>query len=157
MMRFFLLIGFIFLISAPVEAARFSGEYLLKVCAVDRDGNEKIAGGKIACQSYISGVIDYHNFLRSLNLTGEYNFCVPADVALNKLQLQILLYIKKRETLYRKFVAAPAVAQALFHLYPCPGAKKKLSAPADSGEVHEPANQQNLWDSDQGDRESQSP
>ncbi|MBI1300755.1 MAG: hypothetical protein GC137_03760 [Alphaproteobacteria bacterium] len=157
MIRIFLLTTLFLILAPPVEAARFSGEYLLKVCAVDRDGNEKIAGGKIACQSYISGVIDYHNFLRSLNLTGEYNFCVPADVALNKLQLQILLYIKKRETLYRKFVAAPAVAQALFHLYPCPGARKNLSAPADSGEVHDPADQQDLGNGDKRDGEGQDP
>lgn len=103
----------------PASAAQFSGEYFIKVCAVDTKGKEFIAGGQIACQAYISGVIDYHNMLRTLNLTSDMNFCVPADVSLNELQLRILNYMYKRASLHRKFTAAPGVAMALFELYPC--------------------------------------
>ncbi len=105
----------------PIEtqAAHFSGEYLHKICSVDRNGKERITGGKIACQSYIAGVIDYHNMLKSMNLTADMNFCVPQDVTLNELQLKVLLYLSKRNKLHRKFVAAPAVTMALYSFYPC--------------------------------------
>ncbi len=100
-------------------AARFSGEYFLKVCAIDRKGNETIEGGKIACQSYISGVIDYHNTLRAMGLTTDMNFCISEEVTLNEIHLRVLAYLYKRKKLHRKFVAAPGVAMALFELYPC--------------------------------------
>lgn len=100
-------------------AAHFSGEYLYKICAIDRNGDEIIAGGKIACQAYISGVIDYHNMLRSMDLTSDMNFCVPESVTLNELHLKVLAYLSERNKLHRKFVAAPAVTMALYSFYPC--------------------------------------
>ena len=107
------------------QAAQFSGEYFLKVCAVDSSGRELIKGGKIACQAYISGVIDYHNMLRAMDLTSDMNFCLPENVSLNELQIRILAYMYKRAKLHRKFTAAPGVAMALFSLYPCPGSAQK--------------------------------
>lgn len=100
-------------------SANFSGEYLYKVCSVNKDGEEIIKGGKIACQSYIAGVIDYHNMLRSMKLTSDMNFCIPPDTSLNELQLRVLFYLNKKNKLHRKFVASPAVAMALFSFYPC--------------------------------------
>lgn len=110
------------LLAAQAEAAQFSGDYLLKVCALDQKGNEIVPGGKIACQSYISGVIDYHNMLRSMDLTSDMNFCIPESTSLNELQLRVFAYMEKNIMLHRKFVAAPGVAMALFSAYPC---KKK--------------------------------
>ncbi|MGH1456956.1 MAG: Rap1a/Tai family immunity protein [Alphaproteobacteria bacterium] len=106
-------------ISTQTHAAHFSGEYLHKVCSVDKAGKELIQGGKIACQSYIAGVIDYHNMLKSMDLTSDMNFCVPEDISLNELQLKVLFYLSKRNKLHRKFVAAPAVTMALYSFYPC--------------------------------------
>ena len=101
------------------QAAQFSGGYLLKICMMDKDGNEVVKGGKSACQSYISGVIDYHNMLRAMDLTSNMNFCIPVDATLNDIQLRVLAYLHKHQKLHRKFVAAPAVAMALFSFYPC--------------------------------------
>ncbi len=101
------------------HAANFSGEYLYEVCSVDDRGNEVVPGGKIACQAYISGVIDYHNMLRAMDLTADMNFCIPKGVTLNEIQLRVLVYLKKNLKLHRKFVAAPAVSMALFSFYPC--------------------------------------
>jgi len=112
----FLLFAFI---SPASHAAHFSGEYLYKVCALDKKGNEIVKGGKIACQSYISGVIDYHNMLRSMDLTSDMNFCIPQDTSLNELHLKVLMYLTERNKLHRKFVAAPAVTMALYSFYPC--------------------------------------
>ena len=101
------------------QAARISGEYLLKVCALDKSGRERVQGGKAICQSYISGVIDYHNTLRAMDLTSDMNFCIPETVSLNDIHFRVWAYLYKNQKLHRKFVAAPAVAMALFSFYPC--------------------------------------
>ena len=102
-----------------VHAAYFSGEYLHKVCSIDKNGNEIIKGGKIACQSYISGVIDYYNMLRSMDIAPEMAFCIPEGESLNELQLKVLMYLSEKNKLHRKFVASPAVTMALYSFYPC--------------------------------------
>lgn len=112
-------------LSSKAYAARFSGEYLLKVCALDRNGNEIVEGGKIACQSYISAVIDYHNFLRTLDSAGPSSFCLPDEISLNEVHLVVLLYFMKNQKLHRKFIAAPGVEMALIDAYPCDGKKRK--------------------------------
>ena len=117
----FLVIGAACLSLFPSKsyAAQFSGDYLLKVCSVNRDGGERVEGGKIACQAYISGVIDYHNVLRSMDLTTDMDFCIPEKVTLNELHIRVLVYLYEHVKLHRKFVAAPAVSMALYSLYPC--------------------------------------
>ncbi len=115
----FLFLSFSVFWVGDARAANFSGEYLYKVCSVDGKGNETVPGGKIACQSYISGVIDYHNMLRAMDLTSDMNFCIPKGITLNEIQLRVLVYLKKNLKLHRKFVAAPAVSMALFSFYPC--------------------------------------
>ena len=101
------------------HAARFSGEYLIKVCAVNRYGEELIKGGKIACQAYISGVIDYQNMVRSMGASTGTEFCIPETESLNEIQLRVLKYFLEYKKLHRKFVAAPGVALALSSAYPC--------------------------------------
>lgn len=110
---------FALLLPGSVKAANFSGEYFLKVCMIDRKGRELVKGGKIACQSYISGVIDYHNTMSALDLPMEFKFCIPEEETLNDIHSKILVYFRGREALHRKFVAAPGVAMALLNIYPC--------------------------------------
>lgn len=100
-------------------AAKFSGDYFLKVCTIDRKGAEVVKGGKIACQAYLSGVIDYHNSLQAMDFPVEFKFCIPQGTTLNEIHAKVLAYMRTRAKLHRKFVAAPGVAMALFHLYPC--------------------------------------
>ncbi len=124
-LRFISFSFFIMLIAVGVflpqkaQAVRFSGEYLMKVCALDRNGNERVRGGKVICQSYISGVIDYHNTLRAMDLTSDMNFCIPNDETLNDIHIRVWAYMTRREKLHNQFVAAPGVAMALFSFYPC--------------------------------------
>ncbi len=120
--RIILLCSFAFAITATSKnsvAAEFSGEYLYKMCEQDRNGREVTKGGKIACQSYISGIIDYHNTLRAMDLTSDMNFCIADGVTLDEIQLRVFLYLKKNIKLHRNFVAAPAVSMALLSFYPC--------------------------------------
>jgi hypothetical protein len=98
--------------------ALFSAAYLLQICERDAGGTETVPGGSAACQSYISGIIDYHNLLRSLGTAPSIDICVPADVKLNDLQTIVFRYLQKNAQ-HDAFVAAPAVVLALFEYYPC--------------------------------------
>lgn len=111
--------------AGEAQAARFSGEYFLKVCALDKQAEEIVPGGKIACQSYISAVIDYHNFMRTLDSAGPKSFCLPESVSLNEVHLVVLLYFLKHKKLHNKYIAAPGVEMALMDAYPCNRQKKK--------------------------------
>lgn len=107
------------------HAARFSGAYLMKVCDVDAKGRELAPGAHAACQSYISGVIDYHNMLRIMKIAPAIDFCIPETVTLNEVHLTVLNYLKENAQ-NDGFVAAPAVLLALYAKYPCsiPRSKK---------------------------------
>lgn len=91
----------------------------MRMCALDRNGDERIPGGRAICQSYISGVIDYHNTLRAMDLTSDMNFCIPVEESLNNIHIRVWAYMTKRAKLHDQFVAAPGVAMALFSFYPC--------------------------------------
>lgn len=101
------------------RAAQFTGEYLLYVCASDKNGKELVAGGHATCQAYISGVLDYNTLIQSLGTAPSVDFCVPKDVKLNVLQKYVYAYIFKYRVQHSKFIAAPAVALALHNKYPC--------------------------------------
>lgn len=106
------------------QAARFSGAYLMKICSVDSHGNEVAPGAHAACQSYISGVIDYHNMLRSMKIAPAIDFCIPETVSLNEIHVTVLRYLEKNAE-HDAFVAAPAVLLALYSKYPCGGGKRR--------------------------------
>lgn len=118
-LRILLAAGLCFLISAPADAARFSGDYLLQVCASDSAGKEVVAGGHIACQAYISGILDYHNLLKTMGAAQSVDFCVPASATLNTVQKQVFSHVYRNRQQHGQFIAAPGVALALFQHYPC--------------------------------------
>lgn len=107
----------------PLYAAQFSGDYLLSMCASDKDGRELVKGGHMTCQAYIAGVLDYHNLIRSLGTAPSVDFCIPDGIGLNTLQTQVASYLFKNKEQHGAFVASPAVALAMHTYYPC-GKKK---------------------------------
>ena len=109
--------------ASPARAARFSGAYMIKICGVGKDGNEIAPGAHAACQSYISGIIDYHNMLRSMKIAPEIDICIPENVSMNQLHLIVLKYLE-RNSQHDSFIAAPAVLLALYEKYPCSLKKK---------------------------------
>lgn len=122
-MRFLFLIIMAILIlpnssRAQETGALISGAYLLELCKRDTDGKEQVAGAHIACQSYIAGLIDYHNLLRSLGTSPNIDLCVPNTVKLNDLQDIVWKYLDVN-THHDEFIAAPAVSLALFEYFPC--------------------------------------
>jgi hypothetical protein len=116
-----------FLIPHPARAqktgALISGAYLLELCKRDKAGDELVTGGHTACQSYIAGLVDYHNLLRSLGTSPSVDLCVPNTVSLNDLQDIVWKYLEQN-AYHDAFIAAPAVTLALFEVFPCKGARQ---------------------------------
>lgn len=100
-------------------AARVTGGDLLAYCNMDEQGEEMVKGGHTTCQAYISGVIDYHNMLRSMKIAPEVNICIPQDTTLYALHMAVLKYLRKHKVNTGDFIAAPAVTMALFSRFPC--------------------------------------
>ena len=115
---FFFLFLFLYFVSVDSRAAIFSGAYLWELCKSDQSGQEIVRGGHGACQSYISGIIDYHKLLNSLGTSPSVDFCVPDDVSMNEVQQVVWTYLDQNSD-NDEFIAAPAVALALFEIFPC--------------------------------------
>ncbi|MBX2834269.1 MAG: hypothetical protein KTR28_04770 [Micavibrio sp.] len=112
------------------HAAEFSGDYLMQMCLSDKQGGELVPGAHNACQSYIAGVMDYHNLIKSLGTSPSVEFCVPEGTPLNDIQRKIATYLYRHKHSQGPFIAAPAVALGLNQYYPCnkagkPAKKKK--------------------------------
>jgi len=96
----------------------FSAAYLTELCRRDPKGQEVVKGGHAACQSYISGLMDYHQLMRSLGTAPTIDFCVPNTEKLDKIQDLVWVYLMQNRQ-HAEFIAAPAVALALYEFYPC--------------------------------------
>ena len=101
-----------------------SSAYLYEVCKRDREGKETVPNGNVTCQSYIAGVLDYHNMLQSMGTSPNVDLCVPAGMKLKDLQEIVWHYLDKN-TQNDAFVAAPSVTLALHKIFPCQKAKRK--------------------------------
>lgn len=100
-------------------AARFTGSYLLQMCEQDGQGREIVQSGHAVCQSYIAGVIDSHNMMRSFgNDFPSVEFCVPQNVTMNQLHEIVLQFLRQNEH-HDDYIATPAVVTALYETYPC--------------------------------------
>ena len=104
---------------APVKAAQFSADYLMQICSSTVEGKELTKGGHAACQSYISGVLDYHQLIRSLGTAPSVDFCVPQGTSLRVIQDKIAAYLLNNKHEQGEFIAAPGVALGLYQAYPC--------------------------------------
>jgi hypothetical protein len=105
-------------VAAQAQQALFSGAYLLELCKRNAKGGEVVKGGHIACQAYISGVIDYHQLLRSLGTSPSIDFCIPDAVKPGELQNIVWKYLEENAQ-NDAFIAAPAVSLAVFDVFPC--------------------------------------
>ena len=108
-------------ITVPLQAqaARFSGQYLMSVCASDKNGKEITPGGHIACQAYIAGILDYHTLLKSLGTAPGIDFCVPEKASMAQVQNRVQSYVLRHQNQHSSFIAASGVALALYNAYPC--------------------------------------
>lgn len=120
--RFLFILLFLCLVYGQANAALFSGGYMLQLCERGEKGEEIVVGGHTACQAYIAGLIDYHQLLRSLGTSPSVDICVPDDANMNDIQDIVYEYLLKHED-SDGFIAAPAIALALFEHYPCEGSE----------------------------------
>lgn len=109
----------------PAHAAEVSGEYLMNVCFLDKDGKEIIPQGHVTCQSYIAGVMDYHSFTKSLGISSSFDFCIPKGTTLNDIHKKVHDFLIRNREQYGPFIASPAVMVALNEAYPCPKKAKR--------------------------------
>ena len=110
---------FLLIVCVPVQAAQFSGQYLISMCASDDKGKEITPGGHIACQAYIAGVMDYHTLLKSLGVAPSIDFCVPDNMPIASVQNKVQSYVLRNSKQHSSFIAAPGVALGLYNAYPC--------------------------------------
>jgi len=108
-----------FALPQDVQAARFTGRYLLTMCSSDAQGRELKPGGHLACQAYIAGVMDYHKMIRSVGADYSVDFCVPDGTSMGEVQANIVKYLRKHHATHDSFIATPAVALGLHLYYPC--------------------------------------
>ena len=117
--RIFILFLVLCVVPFQAQAARFSGSYLLNMCASDAQGNEITPGGHIACQAYIAGILDYHTLIKSLGVAPGIDFCVPKDATMGGIQNKVQSYVLRNRKQHSGFIAAPGVALGLHGAYPC--------------------------------------
>lgn len=98
--------------SNTAQAAFVTGGDLLRLCRMEtKEANE-------SCQGYVAGVVDYHNLIRSLGTAPSVDFCIPEDVSIAQVTDVVLEHLIKYPE-HDNFIAAPAVAMALFLNFPC--------------------------------------
>lgn len=95
-----------------VVSAEMSAKNLLSICTSTEEMD--IA----QCAGYIQGLVDYHILTRSLGTAPSVDFCVPSDVPTESLVIVVRDYLT-HNTQHQSFIAAPAVALALYDMFPC--------------------------------------
>lgn len=114
---FMTVLSALYLFGPPAQAAFFmTGKSLLDLCSSRNKDNI------FSCENYIAGVVDYHLLIRSLGTTPSVDFCLPPDIKMQQISTLVSQYLTQRPE-QQQFVAAPAVALAIYNTYPCP--KKK--------------------------------
>lgn len=108
-----LLFVFCMIIAAPsAKAAFITGGDLLRLCRMEtEEAND-------SCQGYVAGVVDYHNLIRSLGTAPSVDFCIPEDATIADVTDVVLNHLIEYPE-HDNFIAAPAVAMALFLNFPC--------------------------------------
>lgn len=105
-------------IATPSHAAITIGA-LTQLCGYDAQGRELAPSAHASCQSYMAGIIDYHDLFRSVGKTSpNIDFCLPQTVTYTDLQRVVLEYLQTHSN-FADSPAASAVVIALNNNYPC--------------------------------------
>lgn len=95
-----------------IEGPLMKGKSLALLCASSKQDDQ------FSCQSYIAGIIDYHNLIKSLGSAPSVDFCLTPQVTMAQLKLVVVRYLSAHSE-HQDFIAAPGVAMALYNAYPC--------------------------------------
>ncbi len=108
-----LIIVFLFLTWInPVQATVVTGDALTNMCISKKERD------LFSCQSYIAGIVDYHVLIKSLGTAPSVDFCIPENATMDDMRLIVVEYLRNNQQ-HSSFVASPAVALALFEVFPC--------------------------------------
>ena len=123
-MKKFLMIFLLMVLAGPTEAAERAMSYmrsidLLSMCRME--GTDKATHLSSFCETYVAGVIDTQNMLKSMDFVTPVTFCIPEQYSIQQVT-EIVLNDLASSPQHDHFVAAPAVTLALFKAFPC---KKK--------------------------------
>jgi hypothetical protein len=103
----------------PAAAGYVSAAELQRACLSDKKA------AMSACVHYVAGVIDYHFLMQSLGTTPTIDFCLPANLSIEKAAVKVMQYLRSSPQ-QDGFIAAASIPLALNHAYPCaPPPKKK--------------------------------
>lgn len=125
-MKKLLLASILVAFAAPAHAGITIGS-LTQLCSYGPNGKETAPGAHASCQSYLAGVIDYHELFKSVNAAGaKVDFCLPSALTYSDLQRIILEYLQRNAT-HADSPAAAAVLLGLRDEFPCNDATAPLS------------------------------
>ncbi len=117
-------------IVTPSHAAITIGA-LTQLCGYDAQGRELAPSAHASCQSYMAGIIDYHDLFRSVGkTTPNIDFCLPQTATYTDLQRVVLEYLQAHSQ-FKDSPAASAVVIALHNDYPCANNTAPLTAADD--------------------------
>lgn len=105
-------VGYFMVPATPAESAYMTGDLLLRKCATKEDERG------FSCRGYIAGVIDYHRLVRSLGTAPSVDFCIPSGTNMDIVTEVVIEYLASNPQ-HEDFIAAPAVAMALYQAFPC--------------------------------------
>jgi len=97
---------------AQAKAAYLTSNDLLVLCKSAKKND------LVNCHGYMAGIIDYHNLVKTLGRAPSVDFCIPAQISIEQVTKTVLKYLAKSPQ-HDYFIAAPAVALALYKEFPC--------------------------------------
>lgn len=117
------------LAALPAQAGITIGA-LSQLCGFDASGKELAVGAHAGCQSYIAGIVDYHDLFKSVGKTSAaVDFCLPPTLTYSDIQRVVLEYLQSHSQ-YANSPAASAVVVALHKEFSCGGDPIAAAPPA---------------------------
>lgn len=104
--------GYFMTPATKAESAYMTGDLLLRKCSTSNDDPN------FSCRGYIAGVVDYHRLVRSLGTAPGVDFCIPTGTSMDIVTEVVIQYLAANPQ-HEDFIAAPAVAMALYQAFPC--------------------------------------
>ncbi len=117
----------IFLILAFIPSAHAAEKVMSYMRSIDllsmcrMEGVDKDKNLPSFCETYVAGVIDTQNMLKTMDFVTPVTFCIPERYSIQQVT-EIVLNDLAASPQHDHFIAAPAVTLALFKAFPC---KKK--------------------------------
>lgn len=114
-----LLLSLVLSIMAMPAQAAITIEALTQLCGFDAQGRELAPSAHASCQSYIAGIIDYHDLFRSVGKTeANIDFCLPQTITYTDIQRVVLEYLQLNAG-FPDSPASSAIVISLRNEFPC--------------------------------------